>query len=222
MLSAWFRGYVRRLSAAAFACGLFAWHPAASQEVAMFKAGISDPVNTVLAWYVARDAGFYAANGLNVEILNMSGGSRGAAELQAGRLDTMHVGLSSVIKVNRAGGDGSGKAVHGAVVGAKDHASAPFGDDQFGRVLRPFFPELQAAPETLFPFRVQIEQQVDAPVESQPFIIMRVRMGHKHALRRTAMESAALIVRIGDQSGDPADRLQESEKRRRGELIEHG
>src|SRR6202047_4581099 len=105
MLSAWFRGYVRRLSAAAFACGLFAWHPAASQEVAMFKAGISDPVNTVLAWYVARDAGFYAANGLNVEILNMSGGSRGAAELQAGRLDTMHVGLSSVIKVNRAGGD---------------------------------------------------------------------------------------------------------------------
>src|SRR6202047_2494941 len=104
MLSAWFRGYVRRLSAAAFACGLFAWHPAASQEVAMFKAGISDPVNTVLAWYVARDAGFYAANGLNVEILNMSGGSRGAAELQAGRLDTMHVGLSSVIKVNRAGG----------------------------------------------------------------------------------------------------------------------
>ena len=71
----------------------------------MFKAGISDPVNTVLAWYVARDAGFYAANGLNVDIINMSGGSRGAAELQAGRLDTMHVGLSSVIKVNRAGGD---------------------------------------------------------------------------------------------------------------------
>src|SRR6202040_2514079 len=101
---AWFRGYARRISAAAFACALFASHPAASQEGAMFKAGISDPVNTVLAWYVARDAGFYAANGLNVDIINMSGGSRGAAELQAGRLDTMHVGLSSVIKVNRAGG----------------------------------------------------------------------------------------------------------------------
>jgi len=71
----------------------------------MFRAGISDPVNTVLAWYVARDAGFYAAQGLEVEIVNMNGGSRGAAELQAGRLDAMHVGLSSVIKVNRAGGD---------------------------------------------------------------------------------------------------------------------
>ncbi len=54
---------------------------------------------------MARDAGFYAAQGLKVDIVNMNGGSRGAAELQAGRLDIMHVGLSSVVRVNRAGGD---------------------------------------------------------------------------------------------------------------------
>src|SRR5258707_11117304 len=54
---------------------------------------------------MARDAGFYSALGLKVDIVNMNGGSRGAAELQAGRLDVMHVGLSSVIRVNRAGGD---------------------------------------------------------------------------------------------------------------------
>ena len=35
----------------------------------------------------------------------MNGGSRGAEELQAGRIDVMHVGLSSVVKLNRAGGD---------------------------------------------------------------------------------------------------------------------
>ncbi len=81
------------------------WQPAAAQELIELKAGISDPVNTVLAWYMARDAGFYAVQGLKVEIVNMNGGSRGAAELQAGRLDVMHVGLSSVIRVNRAGGD---------------------------------------------------------------------------------------------------------------------
>jgi len=69
------------------------------------KAGISDPVNTVLAWYMARAAGLYAAQGLNVDILNTSGGSRGAEELQAGRIDIMHVGLSSVVRVNRSGGD---------------------------------------------------------------------------------------------------------------------
>jgi hypothetical protein len=49
------------------------------------QAGISDPVNTVLAWYMARMPALYAAHGLKVEIVNMNGGSRGAAELQAGR-----------------------------------------------------------------------------------------------------------------------------------------
>jgi NitT/TauT family transport system substrate-binding protein len=90
---------------ALIALAAFAARPAAAQPTIDFKAGISDPVNTVLAWYMARDAGLYAAHGLNVDIINMNGGSRGAAELQAGRLDVMHVGLSSVIRVNRAGGD---------------------------------------------------------------------------------------------------------------------
>src|SRR6204780_2302574 len=75
-----------------------------TQQPLLIKAGISDPVNTVLAWYMARTAGLYAAQGLNVDIMNMSGGSRGAEELQAGRIDVMHVGLSSVVKVNQAGG----------------------------------------------------------------------------------------------------------------------
>jgi ABC-type nitrate/sulfonate/bicarbonate transport system substrate-binding protein len=71
----------------------------------VLKAGISDPVNTVLAWYMAHAAGLYGARSLSVDILNMSGGSRGAEELQAGRIDIMHVGLSSVIRVNQSGGD---------------------------------------------------------------------------------------------------------------------
>ena len=44
-------------------------------------------------------------SGLKVEIINMNGGSRGAAELAAGRIDAMHVGLSSVVRLNRTGGD---------------------------------------------------------------------------------------------------------------------
>jgi ABC-type nitrate/sulfonate/bicarbonate transport system substrate-binding protein len=54
---------------------------------------------------MAQAGGFYAAQGLDVEIVNMNGGSRGAQELQSGRIDAMHVGLSSVIKLNRDGGD---------------------------------------------------------------------------------------------------------------------
>jgi NitT/TauT family transport system substrate-binding protein len=90
------------VAVALFLCGS---QQVTAQERVMFRAGISDPVNTVLAWYMARHAGLYSAQGLEVEIANMSGGSRGAAELQAGRLDAMHVGLSSVIRVNRTGGD---------------------------------------------------------------------------------------------------------------------
>lgn len=69
------------------------------------RVGISEPVNTVLAMWMAEAGGFYAAEGIQVEIINMSGGSRGAQELAAGRIDVMHVGLSSVVRLNRAGAD---------------------------------------------------------------------------------------------------------------------
>jgi len=78
--------------------------PSAASPVEL-KAGIADPSNTVLALYMARSAGLDLAQGLAVDILDMNGGSRGAEELQAGRIDVMQVGLSSVIKVNQSGGN---------------------------------------------------------------------------------------------------------------------
>ncbi len=91
---------------AALALLLAGWgSPTAAAEMTHFKVGISEPVNTVLALWMAQAAGFYAAQGLDVEIINMNGGSRGAQELQSGRIDAMHVGLSSVIKLNQSGGD---------------------------------------------------------------------------------------------------------------------
>jgi len=93
--------------ALAVALALAGWQAsvAGAAEPIEIKAGIADPVNTVLAWWTAQAAGFYAEQGLKVDIVNMNGGSRGAEEVQAGRLDVMHVGLSSVVKLNRAGGD---------------------------------------------------------------------------------------------------------------------
>jgi ABC-type nitrate/sulfonate/bicarbonate transport system substrate-binding protein len=71
----------------------------------IFKAGISGPTDSVLSWYMAGAAGLYNAQGMWVDILDMNGGSRGAEELQAGQIDIMSVGLSSVVHVNRSGGD---------------------------------------------------------------------------------------------------------------------
>jgi NitT/TauT family transport system substrate-binding protein len=79
--------------------------PGSAAEATPMKLGISEAVNTVLAIWMAEAAGRYAANGIKPEIINMNGGSRGAAELAAGRLDAMHVGLSSVVKLNKTGGD---------------------------------------------------------------------------------------------------------------------
>jgi NitT/TauT family transport system substrate-binding protein len=76
-----------------------------SAEPIVLKVGISEAVNTVLAIWMAEAAGFYEAGGIKLEIINMNGGSRGAAELAAGRIDAMHVGLSSVVRLNRTGGD---------------------------------------------------------------------------------------------------------------------
>jgi NitT/TauT family transport system substrate-binding protein len=78
--------------------------PAEAQTTEL-KVGISEPVNTVLAMWMADAGGFYAAHGLKVQIINMNGGSHGAQELAAGNIDVMHVGLSSVVRLNRAGGD---------------------------------------------------------------------------------------------------------------------
>src|SRR5215216_15524 len=79
--------------------------PTAAADMSELKVGISEPVNTVLALWMAEAGGFYAANGLKVDIMSMSGGSRGAEALRAGRIDAMHVGLSSVVRLNRAGAD---------------------------------------------------------------------------------------------------------------------
>ena len=54
--------------------------PAAGADLVAFKVGISDRVNTVLPLWMAEAGGFYAAQGLKVEIVTMGGGSRGAQD----------------------------------------------------------------------------------------------------------------------------------------------
>jgi ABC-type nitrate/sulfonate/bicarbonate transport system substrate-binding protein len=79
--------------------------PVRAAEPTELKVGISEAVNTVLAFWMAEEGGFFREQGLKVNVINMNGGSRGAQELQAGRIDIMHVGLSSVVRIDRGGGD---------------------------------------------------------------------------------------------------------------------
>jgi NitT/TauT family transport system substrate-binding protein len=74
-----------------------------AQEV--FRVGITAPTVNMLPLWMARDAGLFRMRGLNIEIVNTEGGSRGLAQVGQGRLQAMTVGLSATIDANTKGGD---------------------------------------------------------------------------------------------------------------------
>src|SRR2546423_15723608 len=86
----------------ALAALLVATATAAAQQE--FKAGISDPVNTVLAWWMGEAGGFYSAQGLKGSILHMESRSRGAAAPRDGAPHAVQCWGSSVVRLHRAGG----------------------------------------------------------------------------------------------------------------------
>lgn len=70
-----------------------------------FKIGIAAPTVNMLPLWIGQSSGIFAAHGLNVEIVNTDGGSRGLADVGQGKLQAMTVGLSAVIDANGKGGD---------------------------------------------------------------------------------------------------------------------
>src|SRR5262249_22581058 len=55
--------------------------------------------------WMGQSAGLFSARGLDVDIVNTDGGSRGLAEVGAGRLEGKTRGVFPVIDPNREGGD---------------------------------------------------------------------------------------------------------------------
>ena len=79
--------------------------PAGAAPATPFKIGIAAPTVNMLPLWMGQDAGLFKARGLTVEIVNSDGGSRGLAEVGAGRLQAMTVGLSAVIDANGKNGN---------------------------------------------------------------------------------------------------------------------
>src|SRR5262249_62252021 len=69
------------------------------------RVGEAAPANTFLAIWMARDSGLYEAQGLKLEIVHMVGGRESGPALKSGRVQLIHVGMSSVIRANLAGGE---------------------------------------------------------------------------------------------------------------------
>ena len=68
-----------------------------------FKVGLASPANTFFAIWMAKAGGFYAQNGLNVEIVPVVGGKNSGPDLESNRIQLMHIGMSSVVRANSMG-----------------------------------------------------------------------------------------------------------------------
>jgi len=98
---------IKSVLTAALVSGLALAVPSAlqAQTLTPFKFGISAPVVTIFPVWMAEAGGFYAKEGLKVEVVSMEGGSRGVQVLLSGEIQGMHVGVAPVIQANRAGAD---------------------------------------------------------------------------------------------------------------------
>ena len=79
--------------------------PSSEAATTRFRIGIAAPTVNMLPLWMGQSAGLFQARGIDVEIVNTDGGSRGLAEVGAGRLEAMTVGLSATIDANGKGGD---------------------------------------------------------------------------------------------------------------------
>src|SRR5262249_18447502 len=77
--------------------------PSKAAELVPFPVGQAAPANTFLAIWMAQAAGFYEAQGLQVTIVPLVGGSQSGPELKSGRIHLMHIGMSSVVRANTTG-----------------------------------------------------------------------------------------------------------------------
>jgi NitT/TauT family transport system substrate-binding protein len=97
-------GPIRALVLFAAAIVSLAQRPAEA-AAAVFRIGIAAPTVNMLPLWIGRETGLFKARGLDVEIVNTDGGSRGLAQIGQGALQAMTVGLSAVIDANSKGGD---------------------------------------------------------------------------------------------------------------------
>lgn len=76
---------------------------ASAAELIPFRVGEAAPANTFLAIWMAQAARLYEAQGLQLEIVPMVGGSSSGPALKSGRVHLVHIGMSSVVRANTSG-----------------------------------------------------------------------------------------------------------------------
>jgi NitT/TauT family transport system substrate-binding protein len=85
--------------------------PSSAEPVKTLKVGMAIPSYAHGVLWIAKDAGFFKAEGLEVEIFVLKGSADAARLLLAGNLDVALAGGDAVVKADLAGGDLAAAAV---------------------------------------------------------------------------------------------------------------
>src|SRR5438132_993382 len=83
---------------------LFIYPPAHAQDLKRIHYGTSTSISHLPVW-VAKDAGYFAKNGLNVEPVQIRGGSMITMAIMSGQLQFSGIGAGSVVAGRIEGGD---------------------------------------------------------------------------------------------------------------------
>src|SRR5262249_33524223 len=91
------------ITALTFVCSIVSL--SMSGDPTEFSVGISGNGVTIFSLWMAQAGGFYKKEGLNVEVIDMEGSTRGIQVLLSRKIHVMHAGLGPVLQANRQGAD---------------------------------------------------------------------------------------------------------------------
>jgi NitT/TauT family transport system substrate-binding protein len=79
---------------------------AGAADLLSFRAGVSTVSDAfIIQLWMAEEAGLFKKHGLNVELIDMEGGTRGLQVLLSSQIQAMHVGLGPMARANTQGAD---------------------------------------------------------------------------------------------------------------------
>src|ERR1043166_1773519 len=103
-------------------------------------------------------------------------------------------------------------AVVGEIRRAEDHAPIEDRKHAAFALCHLAVPELEMTSVLLFPLAIQIDDDVEATVELQLLVPVEICVDLEEAAGHNLVQTAALIVGIGNEALDPGKRFQELEE----------
>src|SRR4051794_28003260 len=103
-------------------------------------------------------------------------------------------------------------AVKAIQVGVENDCATEDRRDADHTLLHSFVPKLKLATEVIGPILVQIDQQVQSPLNAQPTVNVKIGVNAEVAAALGLVETSSVEVRIGEEARDPCKFFEKAQK----------